>query len=133
MIQRKQSLLMAMVIIAMGVAIWFFPLYTDGDIVFYVSDSIGFAVGAVVSFLLAFYALFQFKNRKKQFVINRLNILLNLALVVFLAFRIFNSDVETMRTGTASVFPLLSVILLSLANRLIMRDERLVKAADRVR
>ena len=124
---------MAMVILTMGVAIWFFPLYTQGEIVFYASDSVGFATVVVVSFLLAFYALFQFKNRKKQFVINRLNILLNLALVVFLSFRIFNSDTETLRTETGSIFPLLSVILLSLANRMIMKDERLVKAADRIR
>lgn len=123
---------MAMVILVMGVAIWFFPLYRIGeDVLFFAQTSWSIALPVVLSFGLAFFALLQFKDRKKQFVINRLNMLINLALVVFLVIRVFNT--EAIVTETAAVFPLLSIILLSLANRLIMKDERLVRAADRIR
>ncbi len=123
---------MAMVVLIMGVAIWFFPLYRIGeDALFFAQSSWSVTIPIVLSFLLAFYAIFQFKDRKKQFVINRLNMLINLGLVVLLVIRVFNT--ESIATETGAIFPLLSIILLSLANRLIMKDEKLVRAADRIR
>ncbi|MCH8545304.1 MAG: DUF4293 domain-containing protein [Cryomorphaceae bacterium] len=132
MIQRKQSLLMAMVVLIMGVAIWYFPIYSIGaDVIVFVQSQWTTTIPVILSFILAFYAIFQYKARKKQFVINRLNMLINLALVVYLVFKVFNTP--DIATQTGAIFPLLSVILLSLANRMIMKDERLVRAADRVR
>ncbi len=132
MIQRKQSLLMAMVVLIMGVAIWYFPLYSIGDdVIVFVQSQWTTTVPVIISFFLAFYAILQYKARKKQFIINRLNMLINLALVVYLVIKVFNTP--DISTETGAIFPLLSVILLSLANRLIMKDERLVRAADRIR
>ncbi|MCC5916434.1 MAG: DUF4293 domain-containing protein [Cryomorphaceae bacterium] len=133
MIQRKQSLLMALVIILMGVAIWYFPLYTIGEETAFASQSWPFAGAVVLSFLLAFYALSQFKDRKKQFIINRLNMLLNLALTVYLVYTLFSYEAGAIKTGTGAIFPMISVVLLAVANRYIMKDERLVKSADRIR
>ncbi len=123
---------MAMVVLIMGVAIWYFPFYSIGeDVVVFAQSKWTTIIPIVMSFVLAFYAIFQFRARKKQFIINRLNMLINLALVVYLVIKVFNTP--DISTETGAVFPLLSVILLSLANRLIMKDERLVRAADRIR
>lgn len=123
---------MAMVVLIMGVAIWYFPIYSIGaDVIVFVQSQWTTTIPVILSFILAFYAIFQYKARKKQFVINRLNMLINLALVVYLVFKVFNTP--DIATQTGAIFPLLSVILLSLANRMIMKDERLVRAADRVR
>ncbi len=116
----------------MGVAIWYFPLYSIGDdVIVFVQSQWTTTVPVIISFFLAFYAILQYKARKKQFIINRLNMLINLALVVYLVIKVFNTP--DISTETGAIFPLLSVILLSLANRLIMKDERLVRAADRIR
>jgi hypothetical protein len=40
---------------------------------------------------------------------------------------------ENITTGTTAILPMIHVIFLSLANRYIQKDEKLVRAADRIR
>ena len=86
------------------------------------------AVGAVV-------AIFFYKNRQHQFVINRLNILCNLILLGVFSWRVLQSSGENSfsEKGVQLVVPFISIVFLFLANRAIHRDEELVKSADRLR
>ncbi len=83
--------------------------------------------------VLAIISLFSFKNRKKQFILNRLNMILHLLagvmfLIPYLSFTQYTSE------GLVPVLSaLLGLILLALANKAIKKDEDLVRSADRIR
>lgn len=84
---------------------------------------------------LALISIFLFKNRKKQFVLNRINILCNLIILGVLVYWRLNSsgEVEISEKGVLVLVPLISIVFLFMANRAIRRDEQLVKSADRLR
>jgi hypothetical protein len=131
MIQRVQSLYLALVVITSGVVSWFFPLfYLEGNSLMLASN-LFVAIFFFVTMFLAFLSLLNFKNRKSQFVMNRLNMLVNLGLTVYIVYKVFSADNYT--TGTTGILPMLHVILLSVANRNIQKDEKLVRSADRIR
>ena len=88
-----------------------------------------------VSVILALIAIFSFKNRKLQFVINRLNIVSNFVLLGVFVYRSLTLSGETLvsEKGIGVLFPIISIVFLVLANRAIKRDEDLVKCVDRLR
>ena len=88
-----------------------------------------------VSAALAIIAIFLFKNRQNQFVINRLNMILNLFLLGFFVYRSLNlsGGTEVPEKGIGMLIPIFSIVLLVLANRAIKKDEDLVKSVDRLR
>uniref|UniRef100_UPI00359453E2 DUF4293 family protein n=1 Tax=Pricia sp. TaxID=2268138 RepID=UPI00359453E2 len=75
------------------------------------------------------------KKRKNQFVLNRLNLILNLFLLGFFVYRSLNLSGETSvsEKGIGMLIPIISIVLLVLANRAIKKDEDLVKSVDRLR
>ena len=85
--------------------------------------------------LLAVIAIFMFKNRKLQFVLNRLNMILNLTLLGVFVFRSLNISGESdiSEKGIGMLLPIISIVFLVLANRAIKKDEDLVKSVDRLR
>jgi hypothetical protein len=86
--------------------------------------------------ILAAWNIFNFKKRLLQIKINRLNVFLNVILVGALFFyaTMIESKVNASPDyGIAVIFPLISIILLFLANYHIKKDERLVRSADRLR
>jgi uncharacterized membrane protein len=86
--------------------------------------------------ILAAWNIFNYKKRLLQIKINRLNVFLNVILVGALFFyaTMIESKVNAKPDyGIAVIFPLISIILLFLANRHIKKDERLVRSADRLR
>ena len=76
-----------------------------------------------------------FKNRKLQFVLGRLNILINLILLGLLVYVSLNLPGETAvsEKGIGMFIPVLVVLLLVFANKAIKKDEDLVKSVDRLR
>jgi hypothetical protein len=85
--------------------------------------------GAVI--LLCFIALFLYKNRKKQFTLTIINIILSIALLA-----VYFSQIQKFQTGVLSlscIFTLAIPIFLFLAARGIWKDEKLVKSLDRLR
>lgn len=84
---------------------------------------------------MALLAIFMFKNRKNQFIINRLNLLLNLFLLGFFVYRALNLSGETTvsEKGIGMLTPIFSIVFLVLANKAIKKDEDLVKSVDRLR
>jgi hypothetical protein len=79
--------------------------------------------------------IFKFKNRQTQFVLGRLNILINLIILGLLVVHLQSLSGETSvsEKGIGSILPLITIILLVMANRAIKKDEDLVKSVDRLR
>ncbi len=156
MIQRIQSVYLALVFIIVAV-FSFLPLviFHAGDQVFYMSvfrfegaENLAFAndlpniwplpILTALLGILALLSIFRYKNRNQQLKINMFNMLVNFGLLisVFLyADNVANIiDVNNkLSYDVGAYFPIITILLLILANRSIRKDEKLVKAADRLR
>jgi hypothetical protein len=90
--------------------------------------------GALV--LLTFISLFLYGNRPLQYKLTMLAFLIN---VVFVIVLFFSTDHMQDRLKVeaqyklGAILPLISMVLLILASKAIRKDERKVKAADRLR
>ncbi|MCM4169561.1 hypothetical protein KCTC52924_00342 [Arenibacter antarcticus] len=136
MIQRIQTVYLIVVIILGAVLPFFVNLWSDaaGNEIF--SDNAVFiSLVFYGSAVLALVAMLLFKNRKNQFVVNRLNMILNLFLLGFFVYRSLNLSGETTvsEKGIGMLIPVFSIVFLVLANRAIKKDEDLVKSVDRLR
>lgn len=136
MIQRIQSIYLLIAIITSGVLPLFLPLFTldNGEVITFM-DNLAFVVLFVFSATLSIITLLSYKKRKKQFVLNRLNIILNLILLGLFIYRLLNlsGEAEVSEKGIGMILPVISIVFLSLANRAVKKDEDLVKSADRLR
>ena len=68
-------------------------------------------------------------------MLGRLNMILNLIILGILSYYLLNlsGEIEISEKGIGSAIPLVTIILLVLANRAIKKDEDLVKSVDRLR
>lgn len=136
MIQRIQSFYLLIVAILAGILPFFFNLWIniDGVEVFADHEMIISIVFYIIT-VLAIWSIVQFKNRKTQFVINRLNMILNVFLLGFFVYRSLNlsGEISVSEKGIGMLIPVFSIIFLVLANRAIKKDEDLVKSVDRLR
>ncbi|MEM9000422.1 MAG: DUF4293 family protein [Bacteroidota bacterium] len=136
MIQRIQSLYLLLVLVLTGVLPFFVCVWTDGNgNEAYAQNYLWLSFVFLASAVLAVGAVFLFKNRQNQFVVNRLNIILNLFLLGFFVYRSLNLSGETVvsEKGIGMLIPVFSIVFLVLANRAIKKDEDLVKSVDRLR
>ncbi len=136
MIQRIQSLYLLLVAILSFLAAFFVKSLAENDesSIFGLSiqlDRITFFIAAITAVI----SIFLYKKRINQFIVNRLNIILNLFLLGFFVYRSLSLSGESLlsQKGIWIVFPLISIVLLILANKAIKRDEDLVKSVDRLR
>ncbi len=87
--------------------------------------------------VLTVFSIFQFKRRMYQIQLGKLNILLHVGLVVTAFFFVdqWRDHLPNLpfSYGAGIVLPLVSMILILMANRAIKRDEELVRSADRIR
>jgi ABC-type polysaccharide transport system permease subunit len=136
MIQRIQTIYMLLVAL-LGIALYYwFPALLDESGVALFERSEPLFLGLIgISIALSIIAIFLYKNRKLQFVINRFNILANLILLGVFVYRSLSVPGETLvsEKGIGMYIPVISIVLLVLANRAIQRDEQLVKSVDRLR
>ncbi len=91
---------------------------------------------AIIIIALTAITFFKYKNRPLQIKLNQFNLLLHIVAIAmsFFFLDFFKEVADTgLQYSYAIVFPLLSLILLLLANRAIKKDEKLVKSADRLR
>lgn len=116
--------------------IFVFNLWTTNtnEIVFAKDDMLYFGL-FLGSAVLSLISIFMFKNRQLQFVLGRLNIILNFILLGFFVYQSLNLSGETAvsEKGIGMLLPLVSIVLLALANKAIKKDEDLVKSVDRLR
>lgn len=136
MIQRIQTIWLILAAACSGGLIFVVSLWIDGEGNEIVAmDEASYFGAFAVSAALSLFAIFIFKNRKLQTVINRLNILLNLILLGVFVYRALTMSGATAvaEKGIGMFIPILSIVLLVLANRAIRKDEQLVKSVDRLR
>ncbi|GGF69044.1 DUF4293 domain-containing protein [Wenyingzhuangia marina] len=144
MIQRIQTLYLLSVFIIAGVLtnfVSFFTLNEDGRLfltntimnnsVLLKSVGIFFILAAIFSLI----AIFSYKKRQNQFVVNRLNILINfylLSVLMYVSLKL-SGEMQISEKGIGIYFPIVNIVLLVMANKAIKKDEDLVKSVDRLR
>jgi len=136
MIQRIQTVYL---LLAAGISaglIFMFHLWTNSeDVKVYALDNFLYLGMFLGSALLSLISIFSFKNRKFQFVLGRLNIILNFILLGIFVYLLLKPPGESniSEKGVGIFIPILSIVLLVLANKAIKKDEDLVKSVDRLR
>jgi len=143
MIQRIQSIYLLLATVASGALIFVFNLWNNFKEVVFALDLFSrdsyllklipmlFLLSTIASFL----SIFLFHDRKLQFVIGRLIILINLFLLGILSYISLTlpGEVSISEKGIGMFLPILVVLFVVLANKAIRKDEDLVKSADRLR
>ena len=137
MIQRIQTFYLFIVAGISAGLIFLVNLWvTIGEVVVFAKDDIVYFSMFIASAILALVAIFMFKNRKFQFVLGRLNIILNFILLGLFVYRSLSISGETSdvsEKGIGMLLPIFSIVFLVLANKAIKKDEDLVKSVDRLR
>ncbi|MCH4551143.1 DUF4293 domain-containing protein [Aestuariibaculum lutulentum] len=136
MLQRIQSIyLLAAAGVSAGLIFVFHLWVTNNDVVVYAKDDIKYLAMFVASAALSLVTIFKYKNRKSQFMLGRLNIILNFILLGFFVYQSLNVSGETSvsEKGIGMLLPIISIVFLALANKAIKKDEDLVKSVDRLR
>lgn len=144
MIQRIQSVYLAIIILISSILVMYVPLWISkktGALFIYRSFDnkriliMSIAIGFIVVTILTLASLFKYKKRKSQFMLNRLNIIVNLYLIGVLLYYLLNlsGEIVISEKGIGSFIPILNIVLLVLANKAIQKDEALVKSMDRLR
>ncbi len=136
MIQRIQSIYLLVVALIGGllpIVLYLWKNAEGGE--FFAKSNMVISITFYASAALAVIAIILFKNRQNQFVVNRLNMILNLFLLGFFVYRSLNLSGETLvsEKGIGMLIPVFSIVFLVLANRAIKKDEDLVKSVDRLR
>jgi len=136
MIQRIQTIYLLIVALLGSVLPFWLNLWTDSEgAEIFAHNEIMISSAFYGSAVLAIISIALFKNRKNQFILNRLNIILNLFLLGFFVYRSLNLPGETSvsEKGIGMLIPVFSIVFLALANKAIKKDEDLVKSVDRLR
>ena len=137
MIQRIQTIYLFLAFVVTGIVPFLFPLWTmsDGKEYFFVQNQI-YVILLGLTTTLSLVSVVSYKKRQNQFVIGRLNIILNLILLGLFVYHSLNLSGETLAVsekGIGMFLPILTIVLLVLANKAIKKDEDLVKSVDRLR
>jgi hypothetical protein len=137
MIQRIQTVYLILSFIITGVLPFLFPLWTtnDGRDYFFMQNQI-YVILLGLSTSLSVLTIVSYKKRQNQFVMGRLNMILNLILLGLFVYRSLNISGETVlvsEKGIGMFLPIIAIVLLVLANKAIKKDEDLVKSVDRLR
>ncbi|WP_299097980.1 DUF4293 domain-containing protein [uncultured Winogradskyella sp.] len=136
MIQRIQTLYLFLSVVISAGLIFVFHLWTNTeDVKVFAANDYLYLGLFLASALLSLIAIFSFKNRKSQFVMGRVNIILNFILLGIFVYQSLNISGETnvSEKGIGILLPIFSIVCLVLANKAIKKDEDLVKSVDRLR
>ena len=137
MIQRIQTVYLIIVLVFTGVLPFIFPLWTltDSKEYYFMANQV-YVILLGLSASLSLLSILFYKKRQHQFVINRLNIILNLILLGLFVYHSLNLSGEAVAVsekGIGMFLPIISIVFLVLANKAIKKDEDLVKSVDRLR
>ena len=143
MIQRIQTIYLFLASLVSGGLIFVFNLWNTLKEQIFVLDLFQEELVAfklipfmfIASAILSILTVFLFKDRKLQFVIGRVIVLINLFLLVLLIYLSLTLSGETSvsEKGIGMFLPILVILLIVLANKAIKKDEDLVKSVDRLR
>ena len=133
---RVQTYYLIASLLITGVLTFIFPLWKDssGKSFYFMADIVYVALFGL-STTLSLLSILSHSKRKQQFVMGRLNIILNLILLGLFVFRTLTASGETSisEKGVGMFLPIFSIVFLVLANKAIKKDEDLVKSVDRLR
>jgi hypothetical protein len=137
MIQRIQTLYLVLSFTITGVLPFVFPLWStvNGKEYLFMQNQL-YVILFGLSTTLSLLSIISFKKRQHQFVIGRLNMILNLILLGLFVYHSLNLSGETpavSEKGIGMFLPILAIVLLGFANKAIKKDEDLVKSVDRLR
>ncbi|MDO6738854.1 DUF4293 domain-containing protein [Wenyingzhuangia sp. 2_MG-2023] len=144
MIQRIQTVYLSIAFIIAGVLTNFIPFFVIEENInmFLVNtlsnDSVllkSVGIFTILSAILSLVAIFSYKKRQNQFVVNRLNVLINfylLGVLIYLSLTL-PGEMKISEKGILIYFPIVIIVLLVMANKAIKKDEDLVKSVDRLR
>jgi len=155
MIQRIQTVFLFVAFIA-AILIFFFPLATYLSELQYVKFylyqlvdmvpgteplyskffNLPFIIITLIILVLIMVTVFKYKKRLLQIKLVNFGILLNIVMIVLMFFytdKISKDIAVTTKYEIGSIFPLISLIFMVLALRSIRKDEKMVRAADRLR
>jgi uncharacterized membrane protein YwzB len=133
-LQRIQTIYLLFVFLIQLAGFIFLPhrlLYSGVSVE--VNQSYILLISSLLLIVVPFWNIFQFRNRKRQFVLNRVLLLITLGVLLNQCIGYFNLDSNESHQLLACVVYMLTIIFLSLANKAIKRDEDLVQSADRIR
>jgi hypothetical protein len=136
MLQRIQSIYLILAAAnALGASSVFYLWKTNSGGIVFAKDNTYAFVAFLATGIMSLITLFLFKNRKLQFVLGRLNIILNFILLGFFVYLSQNLSGETLvsEKGIGMFLPIISIVFIALANKAIKKDEDLVKSVDRLR
>ena len=138
MLQRIQTIYLILAAVITGVLPFIFPLWKEQvgtEIVdFYFMKAMSYVALFGLSTALSVVSIISFKKRQNQFVMGRLNIILNLILLGLFVYRLLTLSGETTvsEKGIGMFLPIVAIVFLVLANKAIKKDEDLVKSVDRL-
>ncbi|MFT6192792.1 MAG: hypothetical protein ACJAYY_001644 [Paraglaciecola sp.] len=143
MIQRIQTIYLILASIVSGGLIFVFNLWNTVKQKIFVVDLFSTEVITlkiipflfIASAVLSIMAIFLFKNRKLQFVIGRIIILINLfllGLLIYLSLTL-SGEISVSEKGIGMFLPILAILFIVFSNKAIKKDEDLVKSVDRLR
>jgi hypothetical protein len=136
MLQRIQTIYL---LVAAGISaglIFVFNLWTNAEgLSVFAKDEALFFYLFLGSAALSVISIFRYKDRQSQFVLGRLNIILNFILLGLFVYRSLSlsGETEVSEKGIGILLPIFSIVFLVLANKAIKKDEELVKSVDRLR
>jgi hypothetical protein len=137
MIQRIQTIYLIGALLVTGVLPFVFKLWTlEPKVDFYFMQNQIYVILFGLSTTLSLLGILSYNKRQNQFVIGRLNMILNLILLGLFVYRSLNVSGETLAVsekGIGMFLPIVAIVLLVLANKAIKKDEDLVKSVDRLR
>ena len=144
MLQRIQTVYLIAAALISGLLAFLVPFYgdTNGGMLF-LADLIQIDAGYyrsipvlfIVSTIISVVSIFLFKRRSRQISSNRVNIVINFLLLGIIVYRLLNlpGEMNISEKGIGVFMPLLIIVLLALASKAIIKDEKLVKSVDRLR
>jgi hypothetical protein len=137
MLQRIQTIYLFLAFVVTGILPFLFPLWTmsDGKAYYFMQNQV-YVIILGLSTMLSLLSIISYKKRQNQFVIGRLNMILNLILLGLFVYCSLNLSGETLafsEKGIGMFLPIVAIVLLVLANKAIKKDEDLVKSVDRLR
>ena len=136
MLQRIQTVYLLIAFIFMAIVPFFAPLWTlkaGGDF-YFMADQVYTVLLGLGSAMIV-WSILTYKKRQQQFVMNRVVIILNLILLGLFVYRLLSvsGETEVSEKGIGRFLPIVSIVMLVLANKAIKKDEDLVKSVDRLR
>ena len=134
MLQRIQTIYLLFVSLVQLAGYIFLPdrlLYSGVSVE--VGQSYILLISNLLLMVVPFWNIFQFRNRKRQFVTNRILLLITLGVLLNQCIGYFYIDRNETHQLLVSIVAILTIIFVSLANKAIKRDEDLIRSADRLR